>query len=559
MNVILAELFRMIVSLSLSGSILAVGLLLIKLLFKQKLSASWHYYLWFVLILRLVIPFTPQSSLNVFNFLPYHSPTTGLSQVLKEVPSIVIPQLTNNNPNSVQESPLTGDHNTNASSSPTTDTYGITFTTLAILWSTGVLAILFYILLVNSSLFLKFKKQPTCSSKDIVKLLEESKSRLKIHTKVSVVYDVGLKSPALLGWIKPKIIISPQIIDKLSPEELQYVFLHELSHLKRRDLLVNTLVTLIQVVYWFNPFIWYALHHMKQDCEIACDATALATVNPEEHKKYAQTIIELMQLLAEPHWIPGTIGFVSKFNARRIIMISSFKKTTLKWTIAALALTLVVGCSGLTTPLNSTGNNPSHTENPPTASQQNSAGTSPTPTPTSPTPTPTASTPVASSSQPTDSTKALLLNMTKLAQQGKVINSDFPVKTSTIEDIEKVLGKADTTEYVAAAKGRYATYSSHKLVFGINKGEQIFETRSYDNQLRNVSLGNVKAVLGTPAYDTKYNGQEIIGYTAGPQFKIEMVFSQPTTSIPDPVIDHYSVLYPQGTVNSMADDPGRQW
>jgi len=157
------------------------------------------------------------------------------------------------------------------------------------------------------------------------------------------------------------------------------------------------------------------------------------------------------------------------------------------------------------------------------------------------------------------STESLLFNMMVLGQQGKVFNSDFPAKTTTIEDVEKVWGKADKTDYVATAKGRYATYNSRNAVFGINKGEQIFEVRSYDRRLKGVTLNKAKETLGTPAYDAKNNGQEIIGYTAGSEFKVEMIFPQPTKDNPNPVMDHYNVLYPQGTVNSMADDPGRQW
>lgn len=68
--------------------------------------------------------------------------------------------------------------------------------------------------------------------------------------------------------------------------------------------------------------------------------------------------------------------------------------------------------------------------------------------------------------------------MMVIAQQGKVINSDFSVKANTIEDIKKIWGKADKTDYIASAKGRYATYASHNIVLGINKGDQIFELRS---------------------------------------------------------------------------------
>lgn len=161
--------------------------------------------------------------------------------------------------------------------------------------------------------------------------------------------------------------------------------------------------------------------------------------------------------------------------------------------------------------------------------------------------------------QSSDLKKVLLLNMMQLAKQGKIINCDFPAKTENIETVIKAWGEADKTVYVAYAKGNYVTYTNHNAVFGINKGEQIFEVRSFDTQLKGISLAKVKEVFGTPVFDSMISNQEIIGYTAGTEFKLEMVFSRPTSDNPNPVIDHYNVLYPRGTVNSMADDPGRQW
>jgi len=166
--------------------------------------------------------------------------------------------------------------------------------------------------------------------------------------------------------------------------------------------------------------------------------------------------------------------------------------------------------------------------------------------------------------QATDPAIALLLNMVELAKQGKILDFDFPtkfpVKTTNIETVENNWGKPDSTDYIASAKGTYVNYLSHNVAFGFNKGGQIFEVRSYDSQLKNITLTKVKEFFGTPpAYSTQYNGQWIFGYTAGAEFKIEFVFSPATTTNPDPGIDHYNVLYPQGTVNGMADDPGRQW
>ncbi len=165
----------------------------------------------------------------------------------------------------------------------------------------------------------------------------------------------------------------------------------------------------------------------------------------------------------------------------------------------------------------------------------------------------------ASSAQQSDSQKALLLNIQKEAQQGKVINCEFAVKSNVIEDVQDKWGKEDKSEYIASAKGTYATYSKHNAVFGFNKGSQLFEVRSFDSQLKDLTLSTVKAVFGEPAHDVKSGNEEIIGYVVNQNFKLLMAFPMPKPGEEDPKLDHYSVFYPQGTVNMMADDPGRQW
>jgi hypothetical protein len=149
--------------------------------------------------------------------------------------------------------------------------------------------------------------------------------------------------------------------------------------------------------------------------------------------------------------------------------------------------------------------------------------------------------------------------MKKLAEQGRVVNSDFSAKNTVIDDVKSKWGEPDKTDWVPAAKGNYSTYSGRAVVFGFNKGSQIFEVRSYDKELQKISLDKVKKVYGPPAYDVKINGEEIIGYVISEEFKIELVFPQPTNTNPDPMLVHYLVLYPKGTVNLMANDSGRQW
>lgn len=235
-------------------------------------------------------------------------------------------------------------------------------------------------------------------------------------------------------------------------------------------------------------------------------------------------------------------------------MVLLFKRLAALLAVSVLVLTIASGCSnGTKSPtVNTTPVSDKQPEN-------NKAGTSEKPSEGNTAASPDVKNNSSNAQIQKDSQEALLKVMMKLTQQGKIINSEFAVKTTVIEDVDKKLGKSDKVEWIPAAKGNYATYSKHNLVFGFNKGSQIFEARSFDNSLKNISLSMVKKAYGIPAYDVKVKGEEIIGYTAGSEFKMLLVFKEPSNSNSDPVLEHYSVLYPRGTINMMADDHGREW
>ncbi|HEY5560193.1 MAG TPA: YjgB family protein [Clostridiaceae bacterium] len=210
----------------------------------------------------------------------------------------------------------------------------------------------------------------------------------------------------------------------------------------------------------------------------------------------------------------------------------SLKNALIKCTILFLSLSLMMGCSN-TSPQNNNKNN----DNKNTIDNNGSNA----------------------SHVLEDSQKSILSNILELAKEGKIVNCEFPVNTTVTEDVEKKWGKPDKTEWVAAAKGTYATYSKKNVVFGFNKGMQIFEVRLMGKTLGEISLSSIKDYLGTPPYDVKVNGEEIIGYLAGEDYKLLFVFPEAVASSDNQYMDHYSVLYPKGTVNMMADDPGREW
>lgn len=161
--------------------------------------------------------------------------------------------------------------------------------------------------------------------------------------------------------------------------------------------------------------------------------------------------------------------------------------------------------------------------------------------------------------QLTEAQKTLVKNITDSAKQGKIINCEFSAKAANIEDVQNKWGKADTSDYVEQAKGTYDSYTKHNAAFGYNKGGQIFEVRSFEKQLGGLTFSAVKKQFGKPGYDYKSSTEEELGYKLTADFKILFVFSLPTESNKNPVLKHYSIFYPAGTINSMAGDPGREW
>jgi beta-lactamase regulating signal transducer with metallopeptidase domain len=340
------------------GSILAGMIILIKKLLNNKLSANWHYYIWFLLVIRLTMPYAPESSLSIFNLFPSAPPKVETREYI------------DNTDKNVAFSPIEAEKDLQVHIGTDTDTAGnmqsklaetanmiepkknrfvLNFKLISIIYLTGTALILLYIFILNFTLLIKTRKH-ICEDEKILGIFNECKLKMNVKKDIPIIYDRNIKTPSLFGLVKPKLLITSEIINALSEEEKRYVFLHELAHLKRKDNLANWLILLVQILHWFNPIIWYAFRKMREDCEVACDAYVLSRLNEAEHKKYGETIINLISTISKPYWVSITTGLTSKGTGikRRIKMITMFKKNSWKWSVIAVIIILVIGAIGLT-------------------------------------------------------------------------------------------------------------------------------------------------------------------------------------------------------------------
>ena len=121
-------------------------------------------------------------------------------------------------------------------------------------------------------------------------LLAAQKSRLGLKASVSLAVCAGVDSPMLAGLFHP-VILLPRAPGAGGLEELSLVLLHELCHLRRRDILYKALLYAAGAFHWFNPLVWMMVRQGIRDMELCCDDAVSALLTDQERKYYARTIL----------------------------------------------------------------------------------------------------------------------------------------------------------------------------------------------------------------------------------------------------------------------------
>jgi len=102
--------------------------------------------------------------------------------------------------------------------------------------------------------------------------------------------------PAVIGWLRPVILVPAGALLHLSPEELEAVIAHELAHVRRRDYLVNLLQSAIEILMFYHPAVWWIGRRIRAEREHCCDDMAVAACG--NRLVYARALAALEELRA---------------------------------------------------------------------------------------------------------------------------------------------------------------------------------------------------------------------------------------------------------------------
>jgi len=185
----------------------------------------------------------------------------------------------------------------------------------------------------------------------VLQALEAERAHLAVTPLLPIVETDRVAAPALFGLARPRLLVPTGLLDRISPEDLRHVLRHELAHLRRQDLAVGWAAAILQALHWFNPFIWYAFHRMRQDREMACDEAAIWALDGEATAGYGRTLLALAGALRVPRTVPALAGIseTPSLLSRRIHMLSRLIPSARpsRWPIPSVAVLAAVAALGL--------------------------------------------------------------------------------------------------------------------------------------------------------------------------------------------------------------------
>lgn len=271
------DVFKTVLILSLFGFGITALLLLLKPITAKRLPARWQYCVWITLLIFMVFPaykLIPKKEAQKLSIVPQNQTVQTTVQPHEEThPDTVVTYDTPIEYREVNLSPKISIR---------------LFDLIAYIWGAGVLIFLL-VVIISYFRFLYRKSKNSVKISDN-KIFSEVKKELKIKKHIRLKASSDIDSPILVGVLFPTVYIPCREIPN---DNMRMVLLHELTHYKRKDLLIKWFAVLVNAVHWFNPLCYLACANLSEACEVSCDMSVTKNMSEDEQKLYMQTILNL--------------------------------------------------------------------------------------------------------------------------------------------------------------------------------------------------------------------------------------------------------------------------
>lgn len=299
---IIAIVFYKILYMSIIGSLVGLLVLAIRKIFDKKISPKWKCIMWGIFIASLLIPFRFEIKTD---FLPENKIINSIGTIQQVGNAEKSVEEYETSEDALNSSLLVSDlinkeidNNIEADVQVTQKQYDIKDILLqvAIPYSWMLIVMVFLISFISGYIGINKKiKNNKCDDIIVNNILKKCLEELNIKRNIKVYYQNYKKVTSIFGIFNSKILISKDVLN-LDDEELKYIFMHELAHYKRKDLMLNMLMLFMLSIHFFNPIVWYLFRKIREDIELAADEYVVRNISKNEIKQYGLTLIHMLEL-----------------------------------------------------------------------------------------------------------------------------------------------------------------------------------------------------------------------------------------------------------------------
>lgn len=369
-----------VLSLSLSGSLLFLLIRLPKPLYQNRLSRCWQYYIWLIVCMRFLLPFTPDISVtgilfqaagsafsqssfiwqiksdsdsaksSFFKFILSGTELLDKNVSDKNLPDASLiksykpdadPSGSRTQNTHGQLSGSAGSYDNGAASQndgQNTDASKNACAFVAAAWAAAALFCAIRRINAYRDFQSLIKTGIPAADPGMLDCLTTCQKQLHIQKTVKLYLHPSVTSPLTIGFLRPSIILP---CEKIDPSQMYYVFLHELTHYSKRDLYYKWLAQAVVCIHWFNPFAHLLAKEINRSCELSCDEAVIKTLDAAGRKAYGNTLLSYAKTADSRRHLDTSLTLTEGASQlkERLGAIMHYKKNSKFVTAAACMLT----------------------------------------------------------------------------------------------------------------------------------------------------------------------------------------------------------------------------